>query len=90
MTTSRIRLYERQVVIAAADRGADGYRDYPENLVALLRFIEQAQGLGSTPREVTDVEIRGGDHIVLCTDALSLLEMKRDTVTALIVKANDR
>lgn len=90
VTTSRIRFYERKGIIPPADRGPNGYRDYPPDLVALLRFIEQAQGLGFTLREIADVEIGTGDHIVSCTDALALLAKKHETVTALIAEARDR
>ena len=90
VSTSRIRFYEREGIIPPGDRGANGYRDYPPDLVALLRFIEQAQGLGFTLREIADVEIGTGAHIVSCTDALALLAKKRDTVTALIDEAQDR
>lgn len=90
VTTSRIRFYEREGIIPPADRGPNGYRDYPYDLVALLRFIEQAQGLGFTLREIADVEIGTGDHIVSCTDALALLAKKRDSVIALIAEAEDR
>ena len=90
VSTSRIRFYEREGIIPPADRGANGYRDYPAELVSLLRFIEQAQGLGFTLREIADVEIGTGAHIVSCTDALALLAKKRDTVAALIAEAQDR
>ena len=90
VSTSRIRFYEREGIIPPADRGANGYRDYPAELVALLRFIEQAQGLGFTLREIADVEIGTGAHIVSCTDALALLAQKRETVIALIAEAQDR
>ena len=90
VSTSRIRFYEREGIIPPADRGANGYRDYPPDLVTLLRFIEQAQGLGFTLREIADVEIGSGEHIVSCTDALTLLARKRDTVTALIAEAQNR
>lgn len=90
VTTSRIRFYERQGIIPPARRGANGYRDYPQELVSLLRFIEQAQGLGFTLREIAEVEIGTGDHIISCTDALALLARKRDAVTALIAEARDR
>ena len=86
VSTSRIRFYEREGIIPPADRGANGYRDYPAELVALLRFIEQAQGLGFTLREIADVEIGTGAHIVSCTDALALLAQKRETVIALIAE----
>ena len=90
VTTSRIRFYEREGIIPAADRGVNGYRDYPPELVAMLRFIEQAQGLGFSLKEIASVEIRPGAHIVSCTDALAMLADKHKTVTALIAEARDR
>ncbi len=90
VTTSRIRFYERGGIIAPGDRGANGYRDYPAQLVAQLRFIEQAQGLGFTLKEIARVEIQPGAHIVSCTDTLAMLADKHKTVTALIAEAQDR
>ncbi len=90
VTTSRIRFYERQGIIPPAHRDANGYRDYPAVLVDRLRFIEQAQGLGFTLREIAEVEIGSGDHPVSCTDALVLLARKRDAVAALIAEAEAR
>jgi DNA-binding transcriptional MerR regulator len=90
VTTSRIRFYEREGIIPAATRGANGYRDYPPELVAQLRFIEQAQGLGFSLREIASVELQPGAHIVSCTDALAMLTEKHKTVTALIAEARDR
>jgi DNA-binding transcriptional MerR regulator len=90
VSTSRIRFYEREGIIPAAERGANGYRNYPADLIALLRFIEQAQHLGLTLREISEVETSAGEHIVSCTDALAMLAKKRDTITALIAEAQDR
>ena len=90
VSTSRIRFYEREGIIPAAERGANGYRNYPVDLIALLRFIEQAQHLGFTLREISEVETGAGEHIVSCTDALAMLAKKRDTITALIAEAQDR
>ena len=90
VSTSRIRFYEREGIIPPAGRGANGYRDYPPGLVVLLRFITQAQDLGFTLREIADVEIGTGAHIVSCGEALALLARKRDTVAALIAEAQDR
>ena len=90
VSTSRIRFYEREGIIPAAERGANGYRNYPADLIALLRFIEQAQLLGFTLREISEVETGAGEHIVSCTDALAMLAKKRDTITALIAEAQDR
>ena len=90
VSTSRIRFYEREGIIPPAARGANGYRDYPPTLITLLLFIEQAQGLGFTLREIADVETGTGEHIVSCTDALALLARKRDSIIALIAEAEDR
>ncbi|KGJ07601.1 MerR family transcriptional regulator [Paracoccus versutus] len=90
VTTSRIRFYEKRGIIAPAARGANGYRDYPEELVALLRFIEQAQGLGFTLREIASVEVRSGPHPISCDEAIRLLSAKRDAVDALIAEAKER
>ena len=59
-------------------------------MVAVLRFIEQAQGLGFTLREISDVGIGTGEHIVSCTDALVLLARKHQSITALIAEAQGR
>ena len=90
VTTSRIRFYEREGIIPPADRGQNGYRDYPAELVTLLRFIEQAQALGFSLKEIASVDIQPGEHIVSCTDALALLAEKHKTITALIAEARDR
>jgi DNA-binding transcriptional MerR regulator len=52
VSTSRIRFYEDQGILPAAPRGTNGYRDYPESLIATLGFIEQAQRLGFSLKEI--------------------------------------
>lgn len=56
----------------------------------LLRFIEQAQGLGFSLKEIADVEINKGEHIVSCEDALALLAERHKAVTVLIAEADER
>ncbi|RCW88295.1 MerR family transcriptional regulator [Paracoccus lutimaris] len=90
VSTSRIRFYEREGIIPPGERLANGYRDYPARLVGLLRFIEQAQGLGFTLREIARVEPQEGAHVISCEDALTLLAAKHAAVTALIADAEDR
>ncbi len=46
-----LRFYERRGLIAA-DRHDNGYRDYPEGVVALVGLIRQAQGLGFSLGEI--------------------------------------
>lgn len=47
-----LRFYERRGLIAA-DRHQNGYRDYPEGVVALVGLIRQAQGLGFSLGEIS-------------------------------------
>ena len=90
VSTSRIRFYERKGIIAPGARGPNGYRDYSADMVAVLRFIEQAQGLGFILREISEVGIGTGEHLVSCTDALVLLARKHQSITALIAEAQGR
>lgn len=90
VTTSRIRFYERRGIIAPAARGQNGYRDYPKELVAILRFIEQAQSLGFSLKEIAGVEIAEGDHPVSCDEATQLLSKKLTAVDAIIAEAKLR
>ncbi len=40
-----LRFYEKQGLIQA-DRWPNGYRDYPEGMIEMVRLIRQAQALG--------------------------------------------
>ena len=41
-----LRFYEREGLLPEPTRRANGYRDYPADVVALVRFIKRAQDLG--------------------------------------------
>lgn len=41
-----LRYYERQGVIAAPPRAANGYRDYPDSTIELIRFVRLGQSVG--------------------------------------------
>ena len=91
VSTSRIRFYEKNGIIPPADRRDNGYRDYPSELVATLGFIEQAQALGFTLREMAAVKvIPDAEHPVSCEVALPLLRGKLGAVEKLIAEAKDR
>lgn len=52
---SRIRFYERQGLLPAADRHSNGYRAYPGSAVQSLLFIRQGQELGFSLKEIKSV-----------------------------------
>ena len=50
-----LRFYERRGLLRTPRRTASGYRSYPSDTVALIRFIKRAQDLGFTLDEVEDL-----------------------------------
>ena len=50
-----IRYYERRGLVATPRRTAAGYRQYPNDAVARLRFIKHAQELGFSLQEIQDL-----------------------------------
>ncbi len=90
LSASRIRFYERRGLIPTAARRDNGYRDYPPEVVGLLGFIELAQSLGFTLREIADARPALGERVVSCDQALSLLGQKLTAVSRLIAEAENR
>ncbi|THD58937.1 MerR family transcriptional regulator [Phenylobacterium sp.] len=52
VSTSRIRFYEANGLLPPAARLPNGYRDYGDHDLDVVRFIARAQGLGFTLRDV--------------------------------------
>lgn len=52
VSTSKIRFYEGRGLLPPARRLANGYRDYEERALLIVRFIDRAQSLGFTLAEV--------------------------------------
>jgi MerR family mercuric resistance operon transcriptional regulator len=50
-----IRYYERERLVREPPRGASGYRQYPEDTLARLRFIRHAKELGFSLKEIKDL-----------------------------------
>jgi MerR family mercuric resistance operon transcriptional regulator len=50
-----VRFYERQGLIPEPPRTASGYRQFPEETVARIAFIQRAQELGFSLREITEL-----------------------------------
>ncbi len=52
VSVEAVRFYEREGVLDEAARGASGYRMFPTAAVGRLRFVQRAQQLGFTLREI--------------------------------------
>ena len=53
VTTSRVRFYEKRGLLPPAGRLKNGYRDYDEHAVSVVKFIDRAQGFGFSLAEVS-------------------------------------
>jgi MerR family transcriptional regulator, copper efflux regulator len=52
VSTSRIRFYEESGLLAPAARSSNGYRSYGERDLKIIVFIERAQRLGFSLKEI--------------------------------------
>ena len=52
VSVQTVRLYERRGLLKKPIRLPSGYRDYPSNALAFIRFIKRAQGHGFTLDEI--------------------------------------
>jgi MerR family copper efflux transcriptional regulator len=52
VSTSRIRFYEGRGLLAPADRRANGYRAYGPRDLKMIGFIERAQRLGFSLKDI--------------------------------------
>ena len=50
-----VRFYEREGLIGKPPRTPSGYRQYPEEAIERIRFIQRAKGLGFSLAEIRDL-----------------------------------
>lgn len=80
VTTKTVRFYEKAGLLDEPGRTASGYRDYPAEAVARLRFIRAAQSAGLTLAEIHDVlEVRDSGQAP-CRNVTALLKTHLDQV----------
>lgn len=82
VAASTIRFYESAGVLQLARRQANGYRDYPEDAVALLGIITDAQQAGFSLEEIKRIlpaDVSSWQHDAL----LAALKAKLADISAL-------
>ena len=82
VSVDAVRLYEARGLIRA-DRRANGYRDFPDEALAVVRLIRQGQRLGFTLRDIGEVlaNLNGGGS---AQDVAALLTTRIAEVNARI------
>jgi DNA-binding transcriptional MerR regulator len=75
-TPDTLRFYERRGVLAKPERGANRYRDYPEQAVERVRLVRRALAMGFTLRELERILRQRDAGGVPCREARALLAQK--------------
>lgn len=68
LTVETIRFYEKQRLIDAPGRSEAGYRQYPEDTVRRLRFIQRAKKAGFTLKDIAELLALRGREDASCAD----------------------
>ncbi|MEJ2346753.1 MAG: heavy metal-responsive transcriptional regulator [Gammaproteobacteria bacterium] len=68
ISVETIRYYEKQGLLAKPRRSAAGYRQYSDDAVRRLRFIQRAKDLGFTLREIRELLVLRTEPGVSCAD----------------------
>ena len=71
-----VRFYEREGLLAEPERRPSGYRQFDEGIVARLRFIRRAKGLGFTLNEIKELLSLKIDPSTTCADVKKRAEAK--------------
>lgn len=80
-TVETIRYYQRIGLLDDPGKPHSGYRYYPPNAIARIRFIKRAQQAGFTLKEIAQLLSLDADH---CTDVREIAERKCQQIDAQI------
>jgi MerR family mercuric resistance operon transcriptional regulator len=71
-----VRFYERQGLLEEPSRRASGYRQYPTDVVARLRFIKRAKEVGFSLKEIKELLALRVDPATTCAEIKRQAEAK--------------
>ncbi len=83
---STLRYYEREGLVAPADRSRSGYRLYDESAIERLAFIRSAQAVGFTLEDIR--ELLRLDKDSSCREVQELLDRRLTEVKAKLADLN--
>ena len=102
VSTSKIRFYEARGLLPAATRMANGYRDYDDHALQVVRFIDRAQGLGFALREIAThlrspegdgrkarLQARLGEKLAELDAHMEAVKLRRAMISCLIDEVRD-
>lgn len=104
VTVETVRFYEKQGLIAAPQRSESGYRQYSQETVKRVRFIQNAKEVGFTLKDIgellalrqepgtscTDIKLRATHKIDEVDQKIRDLKRIREALARLILKCSGR
>jgi MerR family mercuric resistance operon transcriptional regulator len=104
VTVETVRFYEKQGLIAIPNRLASGYRQYPQDTVKRVRFIQNAKKVGFTLSNIAelltlrqepgsscaDIKLRATQKIEEVDQKIRDLMRIRDALDRMVVKCSDQ
>jgi MerR family transcriptional regulator, mercuric resistance operon regulatory protein len=81
VTVEALRFYERRGLMPAPARTGGGYRDYPDQSVAVVRFVKHAQQLGFTLDDIDGMLHLAAGGPEDCDTVRGLTEAKIDQIS---------
>lgn len=104
ITVAAVRFYEKQGLIDAPLRSDSGYRQYPENTIKRVRFIQNAKEVGFTLKDIgellalrqepgtscTDIKLRATQKIEEVDQKINDLNRIRTALARMIIKCSGR
>ncbi len=80
-STETLRFYESEGLLPQPKRLPNGYRDYPQETLQRIHFIQQAKAVGFTLREIQDllsIQVEKDQHT--CEEVKNLTRAKLDEI----------
>ena len=77
VTIETIRYYQRKGLLQEPDKPITGYRQYPIEAIARIKFIKSAQQAGFTLKEILELLSLDDSH---CDDVRKLATQKRQQI----------
>ncbi len=71
-----LRYYERRGLLRKPPRTSSGYRQYPSEVVRLIRFVKRAQELGFTLKEIKELLRLRSDQRASCSEVRAAAAVK--------------
>lgn len=71
-----VRYYERRGLLRRPTRTDGGFRVFPRETVAVIRFVKRAQDLGFTLEEIQELLRLREDRVSPCADVRAVAESK--------------